>query len=66
VIPGRGSSIGDWFEWMFSDAAPALISGLFIISCVSAVVGYFLSAWIWRWWQGRKWQRRSLRGAPRV
>ena len=66
MIPGRGSSMGDWFGWIFSDAAPALISGLFIIACVSAVVGYFLSAWIWRWWQGRKWQRRSLRGAPRV
>jgi hypothetical protein len=66
VIPGRSASIGDWFDWMFSDAAPALISGLFIIAVGSAIVGYFLSVWIWRWWQGRKWQRRSLRSGSGV
>ena len=62
-LPGRGASVGQWFGWLFSDAAPALVSGLFIISAVTAVIGYFLSIWIWRWWTGRKWRRRALERA---
>ena len=60
-IPGRGATIGQWTSWMFSDAAPALVSGLLIIAAVSAIVGYFLSIGIWRWWQGRKWRRRTAK-----
>jgi uncharacterized protein (DUF2062 family) len=51
----------EWAGWLFSDAAPALVSGLFVIAVVSGIVGYFLSILIWRWWQGRKWRRRALR-----
>ena len=58
-----GASIGEWVRWAFSDAAPAVSSGLFIIALVSAVIGWLLSGWIWRWWQGRKWRRRALRQA---
>lgn len=43
-----------WLMWLLSDAAPALLVGLFIISTVSAAVGYVVSGWIWRWWVGRK------------
>jgi len=57
-----GAGVGRWLAWLFSDAAPALVSGLFIIACVAGAIGYFLSIFIWRWWQGRKWKRRALRG----
>ncbi len=57
-LPGRSASMREWFAWLFSDAAPALVSGLFIISAVAATIGYFASIWIWRWWTGRKWRRR--------
>ncbi len=55
------ASFGEWMSWLFSDAAPALVTGLFIIAVIAGVVGYFLAIWIWRWWQGRKWRRRGLR-----
>lgn len=55
-----GASASQWIAWLFSDAAPALVSGLFVIASVTAGVGYVLSVWIWRWWCGRKWRRRSL------
>jgi len=57
----RGAGVGDWLAWMFSDAAPGLVSGLFVIALGSAVVGYFFAVLIWRWWTGRKWKRRALR-----
>ena len=61
AIPGRGATIGDWSAWLFSDAAPALVSGLFIIAIVSAALGYAVTTIGWRLWQGRKWKRRALR-----
>jgi uncharacterized protein (DUF2062 family) len=64
ALPGRDASVADWTGWLFSDAAPALVSGLFIIAAVSAAIGYAASDIGWRWWQGRKWKRRaSRRGA---
>lgn len=44
----------DWAVWFFSDAAPAVLIGLFVISVVSAAVGYVVSALAWRWWIGHK------------
>jgi uncharacterized protein len=58
-----GASLGDWAAWAFSDAAPAVISGLFIIAAASGIVGWAVSRYIWRWWQGRKWRRRALHRA---
>ena len=57
----RGAGAGEWLVWLASDAAPAMVVGLGLISAVSAVLGYFLSKWGWRWWTGRKWRRRQLR-----
>ncbi len=51
--------LGELTAWFWSDAAPALLFGLFAISVVSAAVGYLLSTWFWRWNIGRKWRRRS-------
>jgi uncharacterized protein len=61
ALYSRGASVGDWVAWLFSDAAPALVSGLFIIALVSGAIGYVLAILIWRWWTGRKWRRRALR-----
>lgn len=60
LIEGH-ASIGQWCAWLFSEAAPALLLGLFLISLASALVGYVLSDWIWRHHMGRKWQARKLR-----
>ena len=65
-VPGREATIGQWFEWLFSDAALATVSGLFVIATLSAVVGYFASILVWRWWTARKWRRRARRGLADV
>lgn len=51
---GRGASMQDWFVWFVSDAAPAVLVGLFVISTVTAAIGYVVSSFAWRWWVGRK------------
>jgi hypothetical protein len=61
ALRASGASAGEWFSWLFSDAAPALITGLLIIAVAAALVGYLLSIGIWRWWQARKWRRRHAR-----
>jgi len=63
ALYARGAGVGEWARWLFSDAAPALVSGLFLIALLSGAVGYFLAAFVWRWWTGRKWRRRGLRAA---
>lgn len=60
----RGASFGDWLSWLFSDAAPALVSGLFIIAIVAGAIGYLVSIGVWRWWTARKWRRRPSGRAP--
>lgn len=52
------ASLGAWGAWLLSDAAPALVSGLFLISIGVALVGYLVSLVGWRWWVGRKWKQR--------
>lgn len=58
-VPGREATLREWSAWLFSDAALAMVSGLFIIAALSALVGYFASILIWRWWTARKWRRRT-------
>lgn len=53
-----GASLSEWAAWFFSDAAPAFLAGLFIVSLVSAVVGYVLSSVIWTAWLRQKWRIR--------
>ena len=60
-LPERGAGLSEWFSWIFSDAALATVTGLFVIATVSAAVGYGVSLLFWRWWQGRKWRRRGGR-----
>lgn len=58
-----GAGVRAWLYWLLSDAAPALVIGLAIISIVAAAIGYFLSLWFWRSWIGRKHRARRLRPA---
>jgi uncharacterized protein (DUF2062 family) len=44
-----------------SDAAPALVAGLFIIGGVAGLLGYIVARWIWRWRVGLRWRRRLHR-----
>lgn len=63
---GRRAGPGEWLAWLASDAAPALVSGLFVIAFASALVGYVVSKFGWTWWVGRKWKRRSLKGSEQL
>jgi hypothetical protein len=54
----RHAGLGDWASWLVSDAAPALLIGLFVISTVVAAIGYVVTSFFWRWWVGRKRQTR--------
>ncbi len=64
-VPGREATLREWFAWLFSDAALATVSGLFIIATASAVVSYGASMLFWRWWTARKWRRRTARAETR-
>ena len=63
VLATTHASVGRWLAWLFSDAAPAVVSGLAIIAAVVAFVGYAVSLVAWRWWVGHKWNQRSGSGA---
>ena len=53
------ASIGRWFAWLLSDAAPAMVSGLVIIGLAVAFAGYWVSLVGWRWRVARKWRQRG-------
>lgn len=57
----KGESVSRWLQWLWSDAAPAVVSGLFLIGFGVALVGYLVSLVVWRWWVGRKWRQRVAR-----
>ena len=59
----RHAGLHAWFTWLWSDAAPAMVSGLFVIGLGVALVGYLVSLVGWRWWIGRKWRQRAAQGA---
>jgi len=61
----RGAGIDEWTRWLLSDAAPALVLGLFVISAVSAALGYVASAFIWRNMVARK-RRQRLADSARL
>lgn len=59
----NGAGIEQWWHWLLSDTAPAVVIGLFIQSIIAAAVSYVLAVWFWRWWIGRKHRARRLRPA---
>jgi uncharacterized protein (DUF2062 family) len=54
-----------WLTWLWSEAGPALITGLVTITIVSAILGYLISAVGWRLWIARKWKKRVQERAAR-
>lgn len=54
-----GTSVAEWWAWLWSDGAPALILGLFVIATLAASAGYVVSGIFWRMVVGRKWMRRK-------
>jgi uncharacterized protein (DUF2062 family) len=48
------ASLSDWAYWLLSDAAPAMLLGLFVISVICAAVGYLVSSLVWNWWVRHK------------
>jgi len=61
VMIEQGATAAQWLRWLLSDAAPALIAGLLVISAVSAVVGYVLATLIWDNWIRLRWRRKLHR-----
>jgi uncharacterized protein len=50
----RGASLREWAYWLLSDAAPAMLLGLFVISVITAAIGYLVSSFSWNWWVRHK------------
>lgn len=46
----HGAGLREWGGWLLSDAAPALLIGLFFISTIAAAIGYVVSAIGWTAW----------------
>ena len=52
------ANLSEYARWLFSDAAPALLGGLVLITLVAATIGYFGAILLWRWWIAHKWRHR--------
>lgn len=50
-----------WLHWLLSEAGPATIIGLLVITVVGAVLGYVISTLGWRLWIANKWRNRHRR-----
>lgn len=60
------ASLREWTAWLLSDAAPALLTGLFVISAISAAIGYVIAIIVWRLRIATKWKLRSRHRAAEV
>ena len=61
VVPGqpvREAAQAGWLQWLMSDAAPATVVGLLILTALLSIGGYALTALGWRLWIARKWKHR--------
>ena len=54
------ASLSQWFAWALSDAAPAVMFGLFVIALVLGLLTYAFSVVGWRLWIARRWKHRNL------
>lgn len=64
VLYDEGASLIEWWHWFTANAGPALlggVAGLFVISVVSAVVGYVLASIGWDSWIRLRWRRKIRR-----
>ena len=46
----RSAGFDEWMSWLLSDAAPAMLVGLFFISVIAAAIGYLVASFGWNWW----------------
>lgn len=69
TVPGKPIAThvanDSWLNWLWSEAGPALITGLVTVTIVSAILGYAISAVGWRMWIARKWKKRAQERAAR-
>lgn len=61
ALAAEHAPLSHWIGWFVSDAAPAVLLGLFVLSVVCAAIGYLLSSLLWRIVVSRKWTRRPSR-----
>jgi len=55
------ANLHQWISWLFSSAAPAMVSGLAFMAALSGIVGYFGATLVWRLWISNKWRRRRIK-----
>ncbi|NJC33217.1 hypothetical protein GGR88_000691 [Sphingomonas jejuensis] len=60
------AAIAEWWSWLWSSAAPALIAGLLVIGVVAAIVTYIVVDVGWRLWIRRKWRARGHGPIPEL
>ncbi|MGH6649597.1 MAG: DUF2062 domain-containing protein [Sphingopyxis sp.] len=64
ILYDEGASLGEWWKWVTENAGPALLggfAGLFVISVVTAAVGYVLASIFWDNWIRLRWRRKLHR-----
>jgi uncharacterized protein (DUF2062 family) len=61
-----GAELVEWRHWLLSDAAPALLIGLAVLAITAGLIGYFVTAALWRVRVARRRQARSRRSAGTV
>lgn len=61
ALSAARAPLRDWFAWLLSDAAPALVSGLTVIGLIFAFAGFWVSLVVWRLWIRSKWRSRLHR-----
>lgn len=64
ILYDEGASLVEWWHWFTANAGTALLgglAGLFVISAVSAVIGYLLASVIWDNWIRLRWRRKIRR-----
>ena len=62
LLHQNGASLKEWVVWMMSDAAPAIVLGLFVLSVVTSSIGYVVTSFIWREVVARKRRQRRETG----
>lgn len=64
ALSAKGASAQEWIYWLLSDAAPAMLLGLFVIAVLAASVGYLLASFGWSRWIQHKQHLRTQRPKP--
>lgn len=60
TVPDFGEmTMSQWVNWIITGAGPTILTGLVVMAVIASVIGYFLALLGWRWWQARKWSRRT-------